>query len=175
MRQNDKKGTEKSYYCAIMCTNDWWWWCFVSCKLATYSLGSIVFFVRVCATSFFVIAKSYDSWKWDTTYHQFKRFISQFRCIGKTKRLISVRAEHTFCLSHVIFGFVFIFSVMIQFLCASAWVSILFPFAPVLTSILFYWTPNGLLRFNHVSICRCVMCMCIVHVCEVRRLCREII
>lgn len=145
------KMTKKAQKKCIMFTNDcWWWWCFVNCKLATYLLGWIVFFVRVCR--FFCDC-------------QIIWFLEMRHCIPSIQTihiaiLVQQRAEHNISrLIHVIFGFVFIFSVMIQlclFLCFSAWISISLPFALVLTSILFYWAPNGLLRFNHVSICRCV-------------------
>lgn len=59
-----KRGTEKrSYYCAIMFTNDWWrWWCFVNCKLATCLRYSIVFFVRVVVPCVCVLCVSVVFW-----------------------------------------------------------------------------------------------------------------
>lgn len=77
-----KEAKKKNYYyCVTMFTNDWWWrrrrrwWRFVNCKLATdllyrvsYSLCVLLF--HTCVYVCFSIAKSYDSWKWDTEYHQ---------------------------------------------------------------------------------------------------------
>lgn len=172
-----KRGKEKNDYCAIMFTNDWWWWwCFVNCKLATYLRCSIVFFVRVVVPCvfvvFFVIAKSYDSWKWDTAYHQFKRFISQFWCSGEKKRQNTIFFAWTTSYFQVSFSF------SVSWLCCVIFYVFLLEFR-----FRFRLPPCSLqfsfieLRMAYYDLIMCLsvdVCVCAC-VCEVRRLCRKII